>query len=933
MRVAKEIFKYFIYALVVGAVVGGGVYFARQIGGDKDAGGPRVVEVTGIAITGGVETVLVTGSIKFGVVITPANATNKTVTWSVVSGAATNGGNGNFMFFESGIVTIRASAANGVYDEKQVTVTEPPIVPTPVTAVDITGGASITTVGDTLQFGASITPRNATNKTIVWSVATGIATNNGNGNFTFTVAGVVTIRATASNDIFAEANVTVTEPAPPAPPVAVEHIEIFGDDTATVGDTVQLGATVTPQNASDKTIAWSVATGTAINNGNGNFTFTTAGTVTIRATADGVSAEIQIAVSPISHNIYIGAFENGTITADKAMAPTGETITLTITPAPNYHLAVLYFGSTEIPAGENLTATFTMPNRAVTISAVFARTIVAVTAVTIAPSPAEFTIGASHTFSATVAPSNATNQTLAWSVVSGTATNLGNGRFTFTTIGTVTICAIAQNGVYDERQVTVRPVIYAVTIGTFENGVVTADKYTAAAGDTVNLTISPKISYHTETLSINGAPHPFVGALAAFTMPAGAVTITATFAPDIIAVQSVQIVGNPARVLTGDTFAFSATVFPNNATDKSLVWQVSGDGSAGQISSNGNFTAPIQRFGNPVIRVSSVQNPSVFAEYAVTVVQSFTIPTFTDTFGTATATITPQPAKFAIGDTVTATIATTKNYYVLKSGTLALKRNGNTIASNISSSGTAVSFVVPAGAVYGDTFAFDALFYTKIPYSATNATFTANSQKTAPTNFITDQRNFETWTYDGESMRGNGCGIIGVWNAFFAVGIYLDMAELILYYECTTDGTMKTYLAAQGVPIYLFDISVGTLPKHVVTFTNYLVSSYGDFGGHLSATAVTASEANNISGNQSIVATKFNSNPPINSTFSAHTYALNKVGGNLRAYNCTYSNTYTSPATVQNTWTDTDGAAWQSSMTIVIFTVNLGDGIFKISLN
>ncbi len=72
---------------------------------------------------------------------------------------------------------------------------------------------------------------------------------------------------------------------------------------------------------------------------------------------------------------------------------------------------------------------------------------------------------------------------------------------------------------------------YAVTITTPENGTVTADKTTAAAGETVTLTIAPATDYELGTLTVKDANDNTITVSEGnkFTMPASAVTVTATF--------------------------------------------------------------------------------------------------------------------------------------------------------------------------------------------------------------------------------------------------------------------------------------------------------------------------------------------------------------------------------------------------------------------
>jgi len=72
--------------------------------------------------------------------------------------------------------------------------------------------------------------------------------------------------------------------------------------------------------------------------------------------------------------------------------------------------------------------------------------------------------------------------------------------------------------------------LYTVTVTTPENGTVTADKTTAAAGETVTLTITPDKGYKLDVLTVKDAEeHEITVSDNKFTMPASAVTVTATF--------------------------------------------------------------------------------------------------------------------------------------------------------------------------------------------------------------------------------------------------------------------------------------------------------------------------------------------------------------------------------------------------------------------
>jgi endo-1,4-beta-xylanase len=225
--------------------------------------------------------------------VQPENATNKTIVWSVAEPGTTGASisNGNTLnVTAAGTVTVTAAIAYGLADGKDYTRNFTITVNTahvPVSAIiDVPGTV---TAGTPLTLSGTVEPENATNKTIVWSVAdqgtTGASISNGN-TLNTTAAGTVTVTATIANGLASgdyTRNFTITVNTALIPVSAV--IDVPG--TATAGIPLTLSGTVEPENATNKTIVWSVAepgtTGASVSNGN-TLNTTAAGTATITAT-------------------------------------------------------------------------------------------------------------------------------------------------------------------------------------------------------------------------------------------------------------------------------------------------------------------------------------------------------------------------------------------------------------------------------------------------------------------------------------------------------------------------------------------------------------------------------------------------------------------------------------------------------------------------
>ena len=175
------------------------------------------------------------------------------------------------------------------------------IEPTPVRIVNPTGiTVSNTSVslmeGTTSKVTATVTPSNATNKTVTWTSGnTSVATVSG-GTITGISPGTTTITAKTSNGLTATVSVTVT-----VNPNIIKPTGITIDKqtlTLTEGETGKLTATVLPSNATNKTVTWTSGnTSVATVNSSGTVTAVTEGIVTITAsTFNGYKATATVIV-------------------------------------------------------------------------------------------------------------------------------------------------------------------------------------------------------------------------------------------------------------------------------------------------------------------------------------------------------------------------------------------------------------------------------------------------------------------------------------------------------------------------------------------------------------------------------------------------------------------------------------------------------------
>jgi len=179
------------------------------------------ISVTGISVigAGGSNTITTDkGTLQLVSSVSPSDAANKTVTWSITNGAgqATISSAGLVSAIYNGTVTARATATDGsgVYGILLITISNQAI---PVTGIVLSGAGgtvTINTYNGTLQLNAAVSPSNATNKSVTWSIANGRgqATINSAGLVSAIDNGTVTARATATDGsgIYGTLFITIT---------------------------------------------------------------------------------------------------------------------------------------------------------------------------------------------------------------------------------------------------------------------------------------------------------------------------------------------------------------------------------------------------------------------------------------------------------------------------------------------------------------------------------------------------------------------------------------------------------------------------------------------------------------------------------------------------------------------------------------------------
>ncbi len=182
----------------------------------------------------------------------------------------------------------------------------------PVASVTLSQPEAEMKVGETLQLKAQISPSNATEQNVVWaSSKQSVATVSDAGKVTAVGEGSANITASVDGKS-ASCAITVTKPEVPV--VHVESVTVDKTDAhLQIGQSLELTATVLPDNADDKSVAWkSTNPEIAEVDQSGKVTAISSGTVTITVTAmDGDKvAACEITVSEVFVPVESVTFEH-----------------------------------------------------------------------------------------------------------------------------------------------------------------------------------------------------------------------------------------------------------------------------------------------------------------------------------------------------------------------------------------------------------------------------------------------------------------------------------------------------------------------------------------------------------------------------------------------------------------------------------------------
>ena len=218
--------------------------------------------------------------------ISPEDAKGRTLTWESSNANVASVKNGKITAVGEGSATITAKSGKV---QAKCTVT---VNPAEVTAITLSQSSVTLTQGKTYNLIATISPEDAKGRDLTWeSSNTNVATVE-NGKITAVGEGSAIITAKSGN-VQAKCEVTVN-------PIRVASIKLSQTSiTINKGDVYNLTATVSPEDAADKTVTWESSNTNVATVENGKITAVGVGSATITAKSGKVQAKCEVTVNPV----------------------------------------------------------------------------------------------------------------------------------------------------------------------------------------------------------------------------------------------------------------------------------------------------------------------------------------------------------------------------------------------------------------------------------------------------------------------------------------------------------------------------------------------------------------------------------------------------------------------------------------------------------
>ncbi|WP_052446896.1 Ig-like domain-containing protein [Candidatus Soleaferrea massiliensis] len=563
------------------------------------------VPVTGVRLDKNTATIEDGKTLKLNATVLPEDANNQNVTWSVDDESKASVENGLVTAKAPGQVVVTVTTEEGGFTETCTI----QIDPVAVTGVELDKQTGEVKVGGTLQLNASVLPSNASNKEVIWSVNDESKATVENGLVTALKGGEVVVTVRTVDGSF-EDTCTLT--------IVVPVTEVTLDHTSgelKVGETLQLLATVLPEDATNKEIRWNTSNSAVATVENGLVTALKGGEVTISATSvDGnITAQCKIVVV-----VPVTGVELDKTTADMKR---GEKLQLnaSVLPADATNQEVIWSVSDDSKAtvenglvtaigGGEVTVTATTADGSFEAECVINIT-VPVTGVELDKTSASINLGETLKLNAKVQPADADNQEVIWSVSDDSKATVENGLVTAIGGGEVVVTATTVDGDFEAScTVTVIVPVTGIELDITDVTIYVGDSLQLNASvipeDATNQNVSWSVNEPGKATVENGLVKALAAGEVIVTVKSedGNFEASCTLTIENVRAESIALDQAELSLPIGQSAKLNATILPNNTTNKNVLWS-SSDDTVASVAADGTITA--LKAGNAVITATA----------------------------------------------------------------------------------------------------------------------------------------------------------------------------------------------------------------------------------------------------------------------------------------------------------------------------------------
>lgn len=564
--------------------------------------------VSSVTLNRSTASLMVGENVSLSATVLPANASDKSIIWSSSDESiATVDETGIVTAIAIGSTTIKATSVSNPDISGECLIT---VVPTPVSSITLSQSSVSIKVGGSVKIDASVLPESATNKAIVWTVANPeIASVDENGLVTGLALGTTNLTATAADDGGASAICVVNVIPTPAESITIDTPE---RTSFKVGESIQLSASVLPENATYKTVTWTSSDSNIIAiNSNGIATAISVGEAIITATnSAGQTSTITLTVIPT-------LAESLSVFPQSITLKVGESgnIAVTIAPSITTNKSVLYRSANETVATVDDNGVITgvgLGETEVVVSTLDGSSLFASIKVNVIPTPAESVaikydgptslhVGQTVQLSAIVLPEDATDKSVTWQVQSAEVLSVSpEGLLKAVGLGEAWVSATTSNGKSDHMTFNVIPTpVSSIVINPNAVSLKATEMVTLTATVMPEDATNKNITWASSNNAV--ASVDVYGNVTANSVGEAIVTATSTDGSNVVAECCVAVVPTPVEGITIDangsttlkalqTVQLTAIITPETTTDKSVSWS-SSNSEIASVDENGLVTA------------------------------------------------------------------------------------------------------------------------------------------------------------------------------------------------------------------------------------------------------------------------------------------------------------------------------------------------------